>query len=186
MTGHPSEALKETQLAKQLLPTEPGIQQQLGHPFFVKGRFKEALEYYQESIALEPRHSSGYYLIGRAYEGLGDFSKAIDAHLRAAALSGTDDADTKRRFEALRLAALNGGAQGYHLKALEFALETSKPDSYTVAACYAHLDQTEKAYEWLTVAERDHSIGDELMFDPCWDHSDKRFETIVKRVGLMW
>jgi tetratricopeptide (TPR) repeat protein len=186
MTDHPSEAFKETQLAKQFLPTEPGIQQQLGHPFFVRGRFKEALEYYQESIALEPRHSSGYYLIGRAYEGLGDFAKAIDAHLHEAALAGTDDADTKRRFEALRLAALNGGAQGYHLKALEFAFAAPEPDSYTVAACYAHLRETEKAYEWLARAERDHSIGDELMFDPCWDHTDERFKAVATRVGLMW
>jgi serine/threonine protein kinase len=186
MTGHPSEALDEYRLAESLLPISPEILQQLGNPFFVQGKFKEALEYYRRSTDLEPRNWGALDKIGRVYEELGDFDKAIDAYLKAASLSGTDDVEMRRRFEALRLAALNGRAQGYHRKALEFALGASKPDSYAVAACYAHLHETEKAYEWLAVAERDNSIGDRLMFDPCWDHTDKRFEAIAKRVGLMW
>lgn len=162
----------------------------LGHPFFALGKYDEAIEHYQQSIRLEPRHISGYHMIALAHEAKHEFMEAIDEDERGTRIEGKNSAETTRHYGELREAVRLGGARGYHLKALQAATNASRPDPYEIATAYASLGEKERAYNWLQRAVDQHSDLNAdhefaLMFDPCWDHNDEQFKAIARNMGLM-
>ena len=57
-TGHPDEALKRYRIAEQLDPSSAVVQHHLGHPYFLKRQFEQALHYYQTSLDMESRQAT--------------------------------------------------------------------------------------------------------------------------------
>ena len=124
-------------------------------------------------------------MIAQVYEATGDLMKAIDEY--ELGLETEHDAEAKRFWEELREAARKGGPEGYYRRQLELRLTGSKPNSYWVAESYAALQNKDEAYKWLdkAVEERRGEIGDQMMISLYWDHNDKPFKDIARRVGLM-
>jgi tetratricopeptide (TPR) repeat protein len=180
-TGHPEEALAEYLKAERIDPTFPTIQHHLGHPYFARRQFEEALAHYQKSIDTEPRHWFGYLWKGRVYEETGDFTNAIAEFEAADRLRGK----TNGFYESLREAVLQNPADpahGYWYTRLEKAKDSK--DYYYIATVYANLGNRTNAYSYLRKACEKRAFSQGPLFDPCWDKSDTNFQAIVRGIGL--
>ncbi len=184
-TGHPNEALEEYQKAERLLPDNPTIESHLGHPYFVQRRFKEALYRYQKSLKIDPDGLLCHRAMAQIAEANGDILKAIDED-ELANMSRNEPA-TKNYYEKLREAFRTGGADGYYGKLLELARNDAKPNSYWIARNYAAKGEKDLAYKWLWKAVDEHngSLADDFTFALVFDHEDKRFKDIARKIGIM-
>jgi tetratricopeptide (TPR) repeat protein len=159
------------------------IQAHLGHPYFVKRDFKQALAHFQESLVLEPRQYWAYYNIGCVYEELGDFAQAVRYFERGDLEAGRNP-DTTKQLYADRLKAFQQrSTNGYWSRRLEDAMRDAPDCAHDIAIALAHLDRTVEAYDWLKKAADVGQLNG-LWYDLCWDHHNKRFREIAKQVGL--
>src|SRR5439155_12937936 len=137
--GHPDEALKHYRIAARLAPSNPQYQHHLGHPYFVKRQFDQALHYYQTSLDMESRQATAHYWKGRVFEEMGKFEEAIDEFESQERAAEKYTADKKVFFDQLRDAVQQNGAEGYLRKRLELALKESHQELYEIATLYARL-----------------------------------------------
>jgi len=184
-TGDADAALAQYRLAEKLYPAEPTIQDHLGHPYFMRSNLVEAQKHYQKSLELQPNHVNGIYWLGRTYEDMEKFDKAIREFEKLDRLYERNEADTKRFYDGLRAAVQEGGAAGYWQKRLDEALKEPSPDLYYIASMYAHRGEMDKAYEYLEKAFERHYCLEHLLFDLCWDRNDEWFKSFARRIGLM-
>lgn len=71
--------------AARSLPSDTGAQFWLGRAYAEQGRMDEALQFFQKTIALNPRHSQAHFWIGQVYVGEGRWEEAraeLDAALK--------------------------------------------------------------------------------------------------------
>jgi tetratricopeptide (TPR) repeat protein len=184
-SGKPDEALKEYEKAENMNGGDPLVQHHLGHPYFVKRNFDEALKHYQASIDLQPGWFTGHYWIGRVFEEKGDYLAAISEFETRDNLAGENKDRTTRFYDDLRDAVRQDPKSGYWKRRLDHALKDSPQDLYYIATLYARLADRENAYEYLKNACKHRAFYEGLLFDLCWDHSDQRFQAIVRGIGLL-
>ena len=189
-TGNPAEALKEYRISADLLSLSAVGLHHLGHPYFVWRQFEQALRYYQASDDLEPGH--GRFWTRKVYEETGRFLEAIKEFEGDKPPGSSQPEWNALSIELrdglrneLREAVQNGGTNGYWSKRLEIALRDPSPDLYEIATLYAHIGDTNKAYEWLNRACEKKAFTEGPLFDLCWNHDDPRFLAIVRRIGLI-
>jgi tetratricopeptide (TPR) repeat protein len=182
-TGHPDEAQAEYLRAKALYPTSPVVLHHLGNPYFARKQFPEALEYYQKSVRLEPRHILGHRNIIRVYEATGNFLGAIHEYEEISRLNGQDPT-TNALFQEFREAVARDPVHGYWAKQLDLALRNPQQNLYGIATFYAQLGDTTNAYAFLRKACEKHAFSQGPLSDPCWDKTDTNFQAIVRGIGL--
>jgi len=184
-SGRPEEALKQYRVAEQLDPSSAVVQHHLGHPYFVKRQFEQALHYYQTSLDMESRQAKAHYCKGRVFEEMGKFEEAIEEFQsqEQAAEQFTDD--RKLFFGKLRDAVRQNGGEGYWRKRLDLALKESHQQPYEIATLYARLGDKQNAYAWLKKACAQKAFTEGLLFDLCWDHNDEQFKAIARGIGLL-
>jgi tetratricopeptide (TPR) repeat protein len=184
-SGKPDKALEQYQLAEAKSPSGAMMQHHLGHPYFVKRDFEQALKHYQESLRLAPGQRTAYYFIGRVYEEQTNFMAAIQKFEEGAKTSDKYTAETKVFYDELREAVQLGGAEGYWRKRLDIALGQTQPYHYYIATLYARLGEKTNAYAHLKAACDGKDFDQGLLFDLCWDHDDKEFIAIAKGIHLL-
>lgn len=183
-SGQPDLALKQYQAAEKLSGSDAYIQLQLGHPYFVKGEFDEALKKYQKSLELITNWAPGRHYQGLVFQERKEFLRAINEFEASFDdISDKTAAETNGFFQALRDAYNGGGEKAYWEKRLELALKDSPQNRYYIATLHARLGHKE-AYAWLRDACDHHAIG-QVMLDRCWDHDDPDFQKIVRSIGLV-
>ena len=182
-TGFTEEALRQHLLAYDAFPQSSVIQAHLGHPYFAKRDFKQALMHFQRSIVLEPRQYWAYYNIGTVYEELGDFAQAIHYFEQGDLEAGRNPDTTKQFYADLLRAFQQAGTKGYWSRRLEDAMTSAPKGAHDIAIALARLGRTDEAYVWLKKAADEGNLSG-LWYDLCWDHNDRRFREIAKRVGL--
>jgi protein kinase-like protein len=180
--GETAAALREFQIADRARLADPIIQVHLGQPYLVWRKFDQALAYYSNSVAIEPRQYWAYACIGEVYEEMEDFEKAIWAFQKADIEGGLKDSK-EVYYEELRNALKQGGKEGYLRKRLETCTHLAPADLYGVAIYHAKLGETNLAYEYLGKACDDGRI-DGLWLDLCWDHTDPRFQAVASKLRL--
>jgi tetratricopeptide (TPR) repeat protein len=62
----------------------PTFQHHLGHPFFYRRDYTNAIKHYQKALDVDPRHQYGHYFAGRAHQAMGNIEKAINCFQRRA------------------------------------------------------------------------------------------------------
>jgi tetratricopeptide (TPR) repeat protein len=184
--GRPDEGKRQLSIAELHDPTSPRIKKNLGHVFYVKRQFPEAIAQYEKAADLEPSYPRAHWYMGCAYRALTNYARAIDEFEKSEILTGKDQAQVHKDFDILRRAYEEDGSRGYWLKCLEAAEHAG--DLYSQARCYAKLDDYDQA---LTLLEKiEPTFGEEsleaLLWDECWDplHNASRFITLVKKAGL--
>ena len=73
------------------------------------------------------------------------------------------------------------------IEVLKEQRKTGYSSAYWIAASYAELGDSERAFEWLNIAYQEHdewllSLRTERSFDPI--RSDPRFAELMRKVGL--
>jgi tetratricopeptide (TPR) repeat protein len=165
---------------------DPVIEDHLAQTYLMQTNFVQGLEHLQKSIEQLPTHQNGHLYLGRAYEAMNNFDKAIAEFKEAERLRG-NDAKSQAFYDELRRAAQQGGADGYWRRQLLEAL-TDPHEPYRIAKCYAHLGPAEKenAYKFLELACEQHDSSIEAMLcDLAWDRNDERVKSVARKVGLI-
>jgi serine/threonine protein kinase/Tfp pilus assembly protein PilF len=184
--GHPDDAIREMQYARQLSAQSPIINADLGGTYLLAGRYREATEQLNRVIADEPFFGYAYGLLGQALEEQGKYEAALSAYKQWGELSGDKDA---AKPALARLYARDGDKrQARKLVGELMALSSQQYISpYSLALVYLALGETNKAFDWLEKAYRERS--DRLVWlkvDPALKSArgDARFEKLVRQVGL--
>jgi tetratricopeptide (TPR) repeat protein len=178
----------EYKAAKRLDPNNEVVVAHIGHPYFVRRDFDNALKHYQESLTWRPQQETAHYFIGRVYREQGKFLESIDEFESGHLFEARTDADkrqVKADHDGLRAAFKQGGPEGYWKKRLDLEKGSPHPNSYTIATIYANLKDKPNAYRWLNKACEEQAFRQGLWFDLCWDHNDPEFQAIAKRIGLV-
>jgi TolB-like protein/DNA-binding winged helix-turn-helix (wHTH) protein/Tfp pilus assembly protein PilF len=140
----------------------------------------------QELLEVAPHYVWAHFENAQIYECDGQMDKAAEEYLKADELFGTDP----KKLAQLREAMAKSGTQGYWKRTLENYRESAKlhyvPPVLVAEAC-VRVGDKECTLKWL---EKGFQERDDLMINlkakPVFDslHSDRRFQDLVRRVGI--
>ena len=183
--GRTAEGLAEVHKAQSLDPLSPGVFSSLGRQLLSARRYDEAIGQFQNALEMDPDLAVAHMHLGRAYEGKGNFEKAIDELRKAAALSaGPVELATLAHAYARR---------GYMLQARSILRDLEERSArayvppYDMAIVYAGLGKKDRAFEWLAKSCKEQdlelvALNADLELDDL--HSDPRFQDLLHCVGL--
>jgi Flp pilus assembly protein TadD len=93
--GQMEKAIYHLRIAAMELPDTPFIHRTLGHALMNKGNFQEASIQLEEAVSLsDGKEPLSLFLLGRAYEGLGRSSEAVETERQALAVA-TEEKDSE-------------------------------------------------------------------------------------------
>jgi TolB-like protein/DNA-binding winged helix-turn-helix (wHTH) protein/Flp pilus assembly protein TadD len=182
-TGRHDEAATALARARELDPRHPmhvGISSLVA---FQARDYSAALDYAQQTIALDKEFWIGQLLLANAHERLGQHDLAMAAVTRAAGSSRNSKTLSTKGY---LLAKVGRQEEARHqLRILLGASQYVPPVS--IAVIYAGLDERDSVFEWLDRAIAAHDVH--LVFltrNPIWDpyRNDPRFRAILDRCGF--
>lgn len=184
--GRLEEAIFEMQRAHRLDPVSLSINRDLAILHLFRRRFDLALEQSEHTIALDPCFPGGFWILGQAYQQLGDHDRAVDAFQHALEL----DAHYPRFLGALGHGyAQQGRVEEARqvLARMEELMRVRYVNPFESALIHIGLDDFDTAFECL---EQGYQIRCyelvSLQMDPRFDplRSDRRYRSLLDRVGL--
>jgi adenylate cyclase len=186
--GREEEALAEITRARQLDPRSLIIWRDFGADHIFIRRYDEAIAICKKLAEENPKFSTAYSCIAEAYWRKGMYSQAIKEYRVESQVSG--DRDESDYVSAMEKGFRTGGWRGAlerGIEVLEEQRKTGYSSAYWIAASYAELGDSERAFEWLNLAYQEHdewllSLRTERSFDPI--RSDPRFAELMRKVGL--
>ncbi len=185
--GRRTEAFAEWARARQLDPLWLEMEGEDGLIYYQLREYQPMLVAMRKFVVSAPGNWLGRYLLGVAYEGLGQTQKAIPEYQKAVELSGNDSDATA----ALAHAYARIGQRVEAEKILHKLVQSSKTgyvSPYMIASIYAGLGDQDSAFEFLTKAydERSADLPYFLKADLRMDtlRSDPRFQDLVNRMGF--
>ena len=181
--GRLNEALQKAKRAQGLDPVSPQNNMCLGEMLYFARHYDQALLYCQRALVIEPNFFWARLSLGRDYEQKAMYEQAVDEFQKVPDINndsaehlellGHAYAVMGRREEARRL-----------LSKLQEVAEHKEVLPYNVAAIYAALGETDRAFELLEVACVDWTKRIRaLRYDPRLDvlRSDPRFQSLMQR-----
>jgi Flp pilus assembly protein TadD len=178
-------AIAEGRLAQRLDPLEAGHSHNLGMMLLSRGATTEAVQYFNQSIALEPRTESSYSALGVALAILGRHAEAEAQIRKALVISPTAlDVLTDQAY----VAVLAGKPQEARtiLTQLQGQIGGERGALY-IATVHAMLGELDASFEWLDRVSWDQGALLNLRVDLRLEsiRSDPRYPQLLKKVALM-
>ena len=183
--GRQDEALREIQKARELDPASLLISTTLGWDYYASGQTDRAIEQLKKTLETDQNYAPARRLLEACYEQKGMFREAVAEWQEAITLSGNPEFATS--------IGQDYAASGYKavlqdwLEGLEELSKREYLSPYEIAQVYARLGEREQAFKSLEKAfqERDSRIV-ALEVEPVFGswHSDPKFQSLVKRIGL--
>lgn len=186
--GRHHEALAEINRAHQLDPLSPVITRVIGGTLLDAGEYDQAIEVCKRLVQENPTFPIAHDCLFYAYWGKRMYPQAIEEWKIEGQLTGNPD--DIRLADAMDRGFRSGGWKGALAGAVA-VLQARRQKRYVspflIARFYADMGETEKAFEWLDMAWREHDrllVG--LNVSPGFDsmRSDPRFAALVLKVGL--
>jgi DNA-binding winged helix-turn-helix (wHTH) protein/TolB-like protein/Flp pilus assembly protein TadD len=184
--GRFDEATTEMDRARELDPSSLTINVGRGRLFYFRRQYEQAIQHFQNIIAVEPNDDSSYFSLYTIYEQKKMYPEAVEAYLKTGSLKGAPD----ESIEELRAAFKSNGWQGFLVKQLENLERTAKthyvPPS-RFANLYVRLGRRDEAFAFLakTFAEHDPLVL-QFKIEPAFDslRNDPRYAELVRKIGL--
>lgn len=184
--GRFDEAKTEMEKGRQLDPSSLTINAGRGRLLYFSRQYDEAIQHFQNIIAVEPTDSSAYYVLYTIYEQKKMYAEAVETFLKAMTLNRA----SQERLDEFREAYEKGGWEGFlriQLEGLEKRAETNPVDPYTLANLYVRLGMKDEAFPWLEKAFEQHDLSlIQFKIEPIYDglRGDPRYDALVRKIGL--
>src|SRR6267378_6015299 len=101
--GRFDEATAEMEKARELDPSSLTINVGRGRLFYFSRQYDQALQQFQNIIAVEPNDASAYFSLYTIYEQKQMYAEALEAYLKAQTLSGGRPEIAEEFREAFRV-----------------------------------------------------------------------------------
>ncbi|HWC75897.1 MAG TPA: protein kinase, partial [Blastocatellia bacterium] len=184
--GRLEEAIAELKRAQELDPLSITIASDTGLIYYLAGQYDLAIETHRKTAEMDKSFVYSYWKLGLAYEQKRMYEEAIEEYEKAVALC---DRSKLPMAQLGRVHALAGDSE--RARSILSQLKEQPNDRYVssvrLAAIHVALGETDQAFEWLQRGfdERDSGLI-WLKVNPHFRdlHSDARFETLVRRIGL--
>ncbi|HWN11172.1 MAG TPA: tetratricopeptide repeat protein [Pyrinomonadaceae bacterium] len=184
--GRTEESVKALRRAKELDPLSPIINTQVGYPYYCARQYDEAIVEFKKALELEPNFAPALNYLARSYQSKGMDNEAMAIFHKAVEHSGGSPV-MKARLGWAHARTGNTAEARRILRELEQEARTGYVPACLIAALHVGLGDNEQAFAWLDKAfqERDVlllTLNIESHLDPL--RSDRRFQDLVRRVGL--
>jgi TolB-like protein/DNA-binding winged helix-turn-helix (wHTH) protein/Flp pilus assembly protein TadD len=182
--GRNTEAIAEIERAANLDPLSLIISADVAEVLLVARQYDQAIQQSLRTIAMDPNFAVAHYQLGQAYAQKKMYSEAIAELRKATELAGADTpfianlafayAVSGRRSEAMKL-----------LEEVKNRPDRGFSNASEVALIYIGLGEKDQAMTWLEKAYEEH-FNPSILVRPAFDplRSDKRFQDLMRRVGL--
>jgi tetratricopeptide (TPR) repeat protein len=150
------------------------------------GRFDDAIQQLEKTIAMDPDFTPAHAHLGRIYTAQGKYDKALaefeiireidGEYFALEMMKGYTYARAGRREESLRI-----------LERLAASYDTSTTMAFGIALVHASLGNIDEAFEWLDESADNREFGMILLDVHIWIddlRGDPRFEELRRRIGL--
>jgi DNA-binding winged helix-turn-helix (wHTH) protein/tetratricopeptide (TPR) repeat protein/TolB-like protein len=180
--GRFDEALAEIKLAIDLEPSSLFNQRLYGNCLWNARRYAEAEEQFRRVVAMDEKFVSNHTWLIAVLEAQGKEAEALDALLRVAEVTGTNESEVQQYRSAYEKAGWLGVTK---VRASKF--DASAANYFDGAVIYAKLGERDKAFEYLEKSFQGrewlmHLIEVDPRLDPL--RSDPRYEALVRRIGV--
>ncbi len=184
--GRTEDSIKALRRAKELDPLSPIINTQVGYPYYCVRQYDAAIVEFKNALELEPNFAPALNYLARSYQAKGMDDEAMTTFHKAVEHSGGSPVMKARLGWAYAKIGKTAEAKRI-LRELEAEAKIRYVAPCLIAALYVGLGDKEQAYVWLEKAfqERDvllMTLNIESHMDPL--RSDRRFQDLVRRVGL--
>jgi TolB-like protein/class 3 adenylate cyclase/tetratricopeptide (TPR) repeat protein len=184
--GRFDDSLREKLRARELDPQNPILVGQTGDTFFNARKYDQALQYYQQQMAMAPNLSWPYFMRGWTLLKLrGDRAAFVRDEEKAVAMADVPPNQSALAY-AYTLAGRSDEARRILRQKFEQASKRQYVDPGYFALTYFALGDKDRAFELLDQAYQDRSalmVNLNLPYnDPM--RSDPRYTALVKKVGL--
>jgi tetratricopeptide (TPR) repeat protein len=184
--GRFDEATTEMERARELDPSSLTINVGRGRLFYFRRQYDQAIQHFQNIIAVEPNDDSLYFSLYTIYEQKQMYPEAVEAFLKSGSVKGAPS----ELIEELRAAFKANGWQGFLLKQLSIVEEIAKtkhvPPS-RLANLYVRLGHRDEAFAFLgkAFAEKDPLVI-QFKIEPAYDslRNDPRYAELIQKIGL--
>lgn len=194
--GSFEESLQKAEKAREFNPLSNIVQNGIGLTYLCARRYPEAIKQLEKTAIENPRFSLPGWLLGHAYEGIGDMEKAFEADLRALEIEGGKEFAAKLR-ERRQAGGISAAKRLWLYEAIR-AKETGRIPStgetlsgsiqaLDVAHRAAIVKDREQTLRWL---ERSLQEGDPLLggvrFLARYDfvRDDPRFQAVMRKTSF--
>jgi TolB-like protein/DNA-binding winged helix-turn-helix (wHTH) protein/Flp pilus assembly protein TadD len=186
LVGRHTEAISESQRARELDPLSIIIDTWVSSRYFFARQYDQAIEEGRHAVEMEPGFGPARLVLGQAYEQKGMLKEAIVEFERASSLSGGGS------MYAASLAHALGGA-GRRVEALKVMDDLSSRaargfvSSYDLAIARLGIGDKDKAFELLRAAVEERSPRVAFLgVDPRFGglRGDGRFRALLRSIGL--
>ncbi len=188
--GDSERAVAEMKKALELDPRSPLYTGYVGLDYFYARQYDKALEQYKKAVELYPDFYITHYWLAWLYSQRGQYPDAIAEITTARLLEGGD----RSKWAAANKVALTNafaakGPTGFW-EEIQKANEKNGRNiaEFDIPQVYARLGKRDLALEWLgRNYEARTPFTTYMRVDPAYDsiRSDQRFESLVKRIGLV-
>jgi TolB-like protein/DNA-binding winged helix-turn-helix (wHTH) protein len=193
--GKFDESLQKSEKALELNPLSNIVQSNIGMTYLLARRYSEAISQLEKTATENPQFSFPRWLLGDAYEAVGDTEKAFDSDLMAQEIEGGKEFVAKLR-ERKRAAGI-GAANRFWLEEAIRAKETGRISStgetpygeitaLFVASRAAVVKDREQTLRWLerSLQEKDPILSS-IRFLTRYDfvRDDPRFQAVLEKTG---
>lgn len=179
--GRSTEAIAESEKAKEIDPFSPLIIMNLGRTFYRVRDYDRAIEYLKKALAENPKNSGASYVLGYAYLQKAMYAEAIEIFEKIA--------ETNKALGAAPLGYAYAKA-GRRADALGILAEMEKQKDLPAqerAIVYLGLDDKDQTFLWLEKAvEERFAPVIVLTSEPIFDslRSDARFAALARKINL--
>ncbi len=188
--GRVQEAIEEANRARQLDPLSAAVGWAQADAYSYDHQFEKANELYQKLIADNPTSGGAHWEFAYAEWDQRKYPQTIHEFATAGQLLGNKNMTDFAA--ALDAGFHSGGWPGALRKGIELSLAQRKAKNgyvppYLIAALYADLGDKDHAFEWLSIAYKEHdyylrSLRIDPLFDPL--HSDPRYAELIRKIGF--
>jgi len=175
----------------QLDPLSPVANALALTPMLTGRNYEGVVDGARRLLAMDPQNGLARWMLITGYERQGDFLASIALQEETLVLYGTSKEVAAQNAEGLRRAYQASGAAGYwrtNLERRRSEWQKREGEPYELAALYARVGDTQKAFLWLDHAFRAHSqpLVYWLRTDPAFDQlrSEPRYAALVQRIGF--